>query len=99
MKSKFNFCGGSLPISATVSDKKWGKGLDVDFRFNGIDCKVGFSCHPKFDDFDKYNNFTHSELFECAITTLSSGHHDKAIIDAANNGVRLLLVLNGEHVT
>lgn len=99
MEAKFNFRGKEIDVKVRSNDKNWGKGLDLDFEFGGLQCKVGFNCHPEFDEFDKYNNFTHSELFECAVTKLSSGQHDKAIIDAANSGIRLLLVLNGENVT
>ncbi|ESP91497.1 MULTISPECIES: hypothetical protein [Pseudoalteromonas] len=99
MKSKINFCGEVITLFATTNDKNWGRGLEIGFRYNGIDCKVGFYCHPEFDNFDSCNTLSHEELFERAVSIVGSDEYSQKILEASTNGLCLLLALNGVNIT
>lgn len=96
LETRLKFEGVETTITAEPHDANWGKGLFLDLKSGELDCKLGFACHPEFDDFERYNELTHSELFELVIERIQSGVHDQNIKEAALHGIRLLFVFNGK---
>ena len=90
------FRGLPHKIHAVRKEALFGPGIDVKLlSSNGtLVNKIGFLCHPEFEDYERFRSMSTQELLAHIVERLQSGKLDAALEACRASGIQLLLRFN-----